>query len=359
MDMQFEPTGFGWAGNALAMMAPTSMPPSAFAKPTAALSSTMDPYYVSKDAIERFGQVTPPEDLTPDPRVNANGAVGSPSMDMPMNASPWTTVQQMRDLQAYDPSLSPPQPQEPSLQCSSGSDSQRPALRTSKRRRTTTTQFASANDVAPEPTPASHDLTLSASSPQHPQPAQAAQAPKRKRGRPKSQPQLQSEEALAIDGYPFPVSSARQSHLEKNRLAAHKCRQRRKEYINSLETRARDFSAQNQTLKDTVSQLREQVLGLKDVLLQHAGCGCWAIDEYLKRSAGDLLGIGNPTPDRQDVSAFCNTQSLEEQIDTYDKRRDSALLAETPHDMADDQGDFVDMGLLNDFDDGDDNASND
>lgn len=353
MDAQFESTGYGWADNALAMLAPSSMPPSAFAKSMPAVATTMDPYYVSKDAVERFGQVTPPEDLTPNSCGNAT--MRSPTMDMPMTTSPWATIQQMRDVQAYESPLSPTQPQQLSPP-SSHSDSQLPALRASKRRRTTTSQYALANQVASVPTPAPRDH---ASPPQDPQPAQPVQAPKRKRGRPKAQPQ--PEEGLSIDGYPFPVSSARQSHLEKNRLAAHKCRQRRKEYINSLETRARDFSAQNQNLKDTVSQLREQVLELKNVLLQHAGCGCWAIDEYLKRSAGDLLGIPNPSNDR-DLPAFCGTHSLAKQPDAYDKRRDSALLGESasvaPHDLTGNHGDFDDMGLLNDFVDEDDNASN-
>lgn len=369
MDTQFEPAGFGWADSVLAMMAPTGMPPAAFAKsmaPDLSSMTTMDPYFVSKDAVERFGQVTPPEDLTPGPAAPA--ATASPSMDagMDMSASAWTTVQQMRDLKAYEASLSPIQQQQPSPSCSNSESQPQPQpsanLRASKRRRAMTSKSTPANQVSAFPTPASLSLSLPTSPPQDPQPA------KRRRGRPKTQPQP------SVDGYPFPVSSARQSHLEKNRLAAHKCRQRRKEYISSLETRARDYSDQNQNLKNTVSVLREEVLSLKNILLQHAGCGCWAIDEYLKRSAGDLLGIRNsPDQPRRSVSVFCpsTATAMAEQTDAnlYDKRRDSALLSmgETPTVSQDDivsvedQCDFDDMGgLLNDFVDGSgDGVSND
>jgi hypothetical protein len=101
-------------------------------------------------------------------------------------------------------------------------------------------------------------------------------------------------EAYTADGFPFQVSSARQSHLEKNRVAAHKCRQRKKEYIGSLEGRAREFSVKNKALKENVAMLREEVLSLKNEVLRHAGCGFWAVDEYLARCAGDLLGMEAP-----------------------------------------------------------------
>ena len=41
--------------------------------------------------------------------------------------------------------------------------------------------------------------------------------------------------------------------------------------------------------------LREEVLSLKNEVLRHAGCGFWAVDKYLARYAGDLLGIEVPS----------------------------------------------------------------
>lgn len=118
------------------------------------------------------------------------------------------------------------------------------------------------------------------------------QPPKRKRGRPRSQPQM--VEACTANGFPFQVSSAHQSHLEKNRVAAHKCRMRKKEYINGLERRAWEYSNKNKLLKENVALLREEVLELKNEVLRHAGCGLWAVEEYLARCVGDLLGIKAP-----------------------------------------------------------------
>jgi len=100
--------------------------------------------------------------------------------------------------------------------------------------------------------------------------------------------------ACTAGGFLFQVPSARQSYLEKNRVAAHKCRMRKKDYINGLEGRAREYSNKNKLLKEKVALLREEVLELKNEVLQHARCGFWVIEEYLARCAGDLLSIQAP-----------------------------------------------------------------
>jgi hypothetical protein len=230
-----------------------SMQPSAFSIPPALLTQA---------SIERFGQVTPPEELSP-ANLPRDARAGSIPVEQLRNETLWpqdTHHQQQQQQQQH--SLSPPDDQdEPS----------------SKRRRTS-------RQTTVNQTQASNGTALDQDA--NPQP------PKRKRGRPKSQPQM--VEAYTADGFPFQVSSARQSHLEKNRVAAHKCRQRKKEYINGLEGRAREFSSKNKALKENVAMLREEVLSLKNEVLRHAGCGFWAVDEYLARCAGDLLGMEAP-----------------------------------------------------------------
>jgi hypothetical protein len=164
--------------------------------------------------------------------------------------------------------------------------------------------------------------------------------------------QQQNEEGLTTDSYPFPVSSARQSHLEKNRVAAHKCRERRKQYINNLETKARDYSAKNKTLRESVVGLREEVLGLKNLLLQHAGCGCWAIDQYLAQSAGDLLGVQNPfllNRKPSDDSGMASPSVKGEDEREMSMGLTPMLNASDPQDSSLDS--FEDFGLLRDFDD--------
>jgi hypothetical protein len=218
------------------------------------------PSLLTHATIERYGQVTPPEELSP----------ADPPRDEREHSIP---VEQLRNETTFWPK----QETLPSQMSQDGLSSKR--RRTSQQ---TSTNSDSANNTLPIAlVPQQQD-----NGDANPQP------PKRKRGRPKSQPQM--VEAYTADGYPFQVSSARQTHLEKNRVAAHKCRQRKKEYINGLEGRAREFSAKNKMLKESVATLREEVLGLKNEVLRHAGCGFWAVDEYLARCAGDLLGMEVP-----------------------------------------------------------------
>jgi hypothetical protein len=122
-----------------------------------------------------------------------------------------------------------------------------------------------------------------------PQPDTNPQPVKRKRGRPRL------TEAQNVDSSPLQLSSARKSHLEKNRVAAEKCRQRRKEYTVGLIAHASDLSSKNKALKADQAMLREQVLNLKNEVLRHAGCGSWAIDKYVERCAGNLLGVEAPS----------------------------------------------------------------
>ncbi|KAK7177387.1 bZIP transcription factor [Paraphaeosphaeria sporulosa] len=162
------------------------------------------------------------------------------------------------------------QSQQPGSQQLSYQDS---PVRASKRRRTS--RPASADQSPPSP------LTSQQTDNPSPQP------PKRKRGRPKSRPQL--VEACTADGFLVRVSSTRRSHLEKNRVVAYKCRMHKKEYINGLESRAREHSNKNKLLKENISLLREEILKLKSEVLRHAGCGFGPVEEYLARCVDDLL----------------------------------------------------------------------
>jgi hypothetical protein len=223
---------------------------------------SIPPSLLTQASIERYGQLTPPEELSP-----ADAPRGEREHSIP--------VEQLRNETTFWPKQEAAQPRMSRAEPSP------------KRRRTS--RQASTNQDETLHTPPS------ASVPQQQEQDNGdanPQPPKRKRGRPKSQPQM--VEAYTAEGYPFQVSSARQTHLEKNRVAAHKCRQRKKEYINSLEGRAREHSAKNKLLKENVAILREEVLGLKNEVLRHAGCGFWAVDEYLARCAGDLLGMEAP-----------------------------------------------------------------
>ncbi|PSN72569.1 hypothetical protein BS50DRAFT_617765 [Corynespora cassiicola Philippines] len=238
---------------------------------TNAPSFTIPPSLLNDAAIERYGQITPPEDPSPADQCHQQMRESSIPVDELQNEVLWPDDQHMQLLQDYQPRQSEPDTEtQPQVQ---------PMTRASKRQRSAKQKPASQKTAAPKPE-------------QQSDPTANPQPQKRKRGRPKSQPH--TVEAFTSDGFPFQVTSARQSHLEKNRVAAHKCRLRKKEYINNLESRAREHSAKNKALKENVAMLREEVLGLKNEVLRHAGCGFWAVDEYLARCAGDLLGVSAP-----------------------------------------------------------------
>lgn len=252
MEVEAPHAQFDWANDAFMALDNTSPKWAALQNQTPSFS--IPPSLLTQATIERFGQVTPPEERSPADLAHDAREASIP-VEQLRNEAPW--LHHDNDQQSSSP---------------------HDATEPSPKRRRTSRQSAD----------------NSSSSPQDPNP----QPPKRKRGRPKSQPQM--VEAFTSDGYPFQVSSARQSHLEKNRVAAHKCRQRKKEYITSLEGRAREYSSKNKALKENVAMLREEVLSLKTEVLRHAGCGFWAVDEYLARCAGDLLGIEAPRTVNQD-----------------------------------------------------------
>ncbi|KAH7410076.1 hypothetical protein DE146DRAFT_643759 [Phaeosphaeria sp. MPI-PUGE-AT-0046c] len=274
---------------------------------------SIQPSLLSHASVERFGQVTPPDEMSPaDPPHDAREA--SIPVEQLRNEPLWASPQQ------------PPQ----------HSDAE-PAT---KRRR------ISRQAAVDQPQPDTGSLSQHDDA--NPQP------PKRKRGRPKSQPQM--VEAYTADGFPFQVSSARQSHLEKNRVAAHKCRQRKKEYINGLEGRARDFSSKNKLLKENVAMLREEVLSLKNEVLRHAGCGFWAVDEYLARCAGDLLGMEPPmqhqstAPGSMQPSPGMTAQPLMAQRHNSNDSMPSHM---TDMSSPNTDDDFGGLELLRDYEDGD------
>lgn len=314
------PQAFDWANDAFAAFNEASKHEDKWAS----FSSNSDPMDSTRaftippallnHSSARFGQITPPEERSPADLACEIRAGSIPVEDL-MNESLWPSTGQ--DYQKSPPLStqqlqSPPEDEQPSL----------------KRRRTARQASATQNQALAQ-TQQGKDADG------NPQP------PKRKRGRPKSQPVM--IEGYTAEGYPFQVSSARQSHLEKNRVAAHKCRQRKKEYIGSLEGRAREFSAKNKALKENVALLREEVLSLKNEVLRHAGCGFWAVDDYLARCAGDLLGMDASQPSRTDSMQH---QPMRPRENSNDSLPSIGSMSSSP-----DADDFGGFELLRDYDD--------
>ncbi|KAL2017992.1 hypothetical protein VTK56DRAFT_1372 [Thermocarpiscus australiensis] len=64
----------------------------------------------------------------------------------------------------------------------------------------------------------------------------------------------------------------RKNFLERNRLAALKCRQRKKQWLANLQNKVEMFSSENDALTAQITQLREEVVNLKTLLLAHKDC---------------------------------------------------------------------------------------
>ncbi|XP_071942394.1 cyclic AMP-dependent transcription factor ATF-2-like [Antedon mediterranea] len=85
----------------------------------------------------------------------------------------------------------------------------------------------------------------------------------------------------------------RQKFLERNRAAASRCRDKRKNYIHNLEKRADDFQTTNTSLQNEVTLLRNEIAQLKQLLLAHKDC---PITELQRKTQAHILrGMQEPT----------------------------------------------------------------
>ena len=91
----------------------------------------------------------------------------------------------------------------------------------------------------------------------------------------------------------------RTKFLERNRVAAAKCRQKRKEWITDLNDRVRKLQQNKALSSQLVHFLKEEVLFLKGELLKHSSCGCPHIKAYLQNLIKDVPRKNSICPPRQ------------------------------------------------------------
>lgn len=82
-----------------------------------------------------------------------------------------------------------------------------------------------------------------------------------------------------------PDRAKREKFLERNRLAASKCRQKKKEHTQQLESRYKEQAEKKEELMAEIAQLRGEILHLKNEVLKHAQCG----DEPIKLHLAQMV----------------------------------------------------------------------
>ncbi|KAG6995575.1 50S ribosomal protein L15 [Physcia stellaris] len=92
--------------------------------------------------------------------------------------------------------------------------------------------------------------------------------------------------------------------LERNRVAASKCRQKKKEWTNNMENRARQLQRDNASLRQMVDSCKEEIIFLKGEMLRHSSCRSTEIQDYLQRGNQSFQGSfdGNI---KQEPSPMC------------------------------------------------------
>ena len=81
--------------------------------------------------------------------------------------------------------------------------------------------------------------------------------------------------------------------LERNRVAALKCRLKKKEWTACLEEDARDLQQKRNALTQSVARMKDELLHLKGEILRHSGCNNPQIKAYLDLQASKLASTIN------------------------------------------------------------------
>ena len=105
-----------------------------------------------------------------------------------------------------------------------------------------------------------------------------------------------------------PEDYRRSKFLERNRVAASKCRQKKKEWTNNLENRARGLQKENNSLHHIVDSCKEEILFLKGEMLKHSNCGCSEIQDYLQQGAQSYHGLSDRQV-KKEASPICSVKS--------------------------------------------------
>ncbi|KAL5366086.1 hypothetical protein BJX96DRAFT_25591 [Aspergillus floccosus] len=164
------------------------------------------------------------------------------------------------------------------------------------------------------------------------------------------------------DGDTDEEKAKRRRFLERNRVAASKCRQKKKMETQILEQKFEQVLKQRESLEKDVKVFQNEVLDLKQQLLAHARCGNPAIDQHLQQMVRTITAIKDHESDSDreedsppstiDVSTAVPalaSQSLSFGFDgTESSAPSSDSIEPSPTDLAPRTSDDSDSSYLND-----------
>ncbi|KAG9254475.1 uncharacterized protein F5Z01DRAFT_107670 [Emericellopsis atlantica] len=134
---------------------------------------------------------------------------------------------------------------------------------------------------------------------------------KRRRGRPRKPISFSSDAgSLCSDALPADRHERRRV-LERNRLAATKCRNRKRDEAKDLEAQEQEAGERHRHLTATVAQLRTDHVDLKTQLLRHTDCQCVVIQKYIAHHAEKAVGELTTESPSQSMPRRASTKSDE------------------------------------------------
>ena len=83
--------------------------------------------------------------------------------------------------------------------------------------------------------------------------------------------------------------SKRKKHLQRNKVAATKCRQKKRVWAKDLEAQKKELERKHKNTHESKKALMDEVTQLKLQLMAHAGCGDSRIDGWIETEAGRFV----------------------------------------------------------------------
>ncbi|KAK5698675.1 hypothetical protein LTR97_006323 [Elasticomyces elasticus] len=115
---------------------------------------------------------------------------------------------------------------------------------------------------------------------------------KSKQSRPVLEERAESNSSGVVDDEEEDVETKKEKYREKNRIAAAKCRAKKKDNTDGLEERHRDLQASHNFLKREDRKLRDELSALRTLALQHSpdtpGCNCGDLHNYNRCKASEV-----------------------------------------------------------------------